>query len=183
MDGITPILFLDVDGVLNSERWFRSGKGKCARYKAARYLKKHKHGPHTDKHSTYMLRETHIDPYSLSLLNQVLRRTDARIVVSSTWRLFPCTLKALATCGIDKWDKRFLGITPSLHGPRGMEIQAWMTENKFTGEFAILDDDGDMAHLSHRLVQTSWRNGMRLRHRDALTEMLLSKASVFTTPE
>lgn len=162
------VLFLDVDGVLNSERWFRSGKGKCVRHKAARYLQKHRCGAHTDKHTTYMLRETHIDPAALSLLNQALRRTDAHIVVCSTWRLFPSTLRALAPCGIDRWDKRFLGVTPSLNGKRGHEIQAWMDTHKYNDRFAILDDDADMVHLTPHLIQTSWRNGMLPRHRDAL---------------
>jgi hypothetical protein len=55
-------LFLDVDGVLNSDDYqFCSGKWN-------------------------MSKKSQIDPTSIPLLNQIIAATNAKIVVSSTWR-------------------------------------------------------------------------------------------------
>ena len=49
---------------------------------------------------------------------------------------------------------------------RGTEIQAWL--DAWRGEpvesFVILDDEGDMAHLLPRLVQTGWSTGLLHEH-------------------
>ena len=52
--------------------------------------------------------------------------------------------------------------------PRGLEIQAWMdSRNVKTEDVVILDDDADMAHLSHRLIRTSFNTGLTSGHVDA----------------
>ena len=48
---------------------------------------------------------------------------------------------------------RVIGKTPVLHTERGEEIQQWIYETGFDGNFIIIDDDSDMCHLIDRLVQ------------------------------
>ena len=61
-----PLLFLDFDGVLNTERHYAELKG---------------HGqPYKDKYGPLF------DPEAVSNLQKIIEATDARIVVSSSWR-------------------------------------------------------------------------------------------------
>jgi hypothetical protein len=45
-----------------------------------------------------------------------------------------------------------IGKTPVLNDLRGKEIQQWIDENNYEGDFIIVDDDNDMCHLMDRLV-------------------------------
>lgn len=153
------IIFLDIDGVLNSARHAAGRNGAAA----------------TDHYKTHGFDGSfELDPIAVNRLDKLLDDTDAFLVLSSTWRLggsgfggIEYTVRALERNGFRHAD-RFVGATPRLHRTpegeervRGHEIQAWLDE--FTGTaggdptvaFAILDDDSDMAHLLPKLVQTS----------------------------
>jgi len=133
------VIFLDVDGVLNSLEHFRdtSGKRKCE--------------------------ADQIDRACVARLNSLTQRTGASIVVSSCWRIGK-SLRQLRelfkTVGIQA---RVVGKTPhtnKISRPRGDEIQSWIDSRKYAPDsFVILDDDSDMAHLKCRLVQTSFEHG------------------------
>lgn len=43
---------------------------------------------------------------------------------------------------------------------RGHEIQEWLDDHPFVQRFVIVDDDGDMAHLMSKLVQTDFTDGL-----------------------
>jgi hypothetical protein len=122
-----PVLFLDVDGVLN-----RCGKSN--------------QGLEADK---------------IDLLRTIIRETNCRVVLSSTWRLNPTALKRVEKeifihdVTPDLGDKTTLRKTV----PRGREIAAWLKENK-AGHFVILDDDNDMEELSSHLVRTESYTGL-----------------------
>ncbi len=145
MDGEpVKIIFLDVDGVLNSVAFWTS----------PRYIR----GRHA------------IDAEAVVLLNRLTDRTGARLVVSSTWRKRGARAmrQTLRDVGITA---PMLGITPDLshreRGPlwvateRGTEIQAWLdTTRRQVNRFVILDDDNDMAHLADRLVRTDYHVGL-----------------------
>jgi hypothetical protein len=157
-----PILFLDVDGVLNSQNWFMSAEGK------ERYF--------VDDH-----RETHIDPCAIIFLNIIVRETDCAIVLSSTWRRghsLGSTLRCFKRKGLraNGWNA-FIGITPImerqfpgssiLQAPtRGAEIQAWLNANgnpeRNGTAICILDDESDMDHLKPFLVRTDIKEGLTL---------------------
>lgn len=133
------VLFLDVDGVLNStEGWCRDN-------------------PHT---STYMTPEC-VDQLK-ELLNK--RCKDVAVVVSSTWRkyfdikAFRAMFDILGLPG-----DRIIGYTPEaehLSSERGHEIQAWLDGHPEVERFVILDDDADMVHLMPHLVQTDPMYGL-----------------------
>lgn len=124
------ILFLDVDGVLNS--WKTGGR--------------------------YALKRA-----CLRRLEKIVRDTDCKIVLSSTWRRDEYALKRLKR--VLKYRGIVLYSTTSYipSGPRGLEIQAWLVQNPNPNgyKFAIVDDDSDM--LDHQLphfFQTDGEYGM-----------------------
>jgi len=132
------ILFLDIDGVLNSDDWlFENGSLTC-------------------------------DPVNVSGLNRIISETDAGIIVSSDWRKWMswsdlCT--RLFSAGVES---EFLGKTPVIdrdtpHGDlphRGREIDGWLRAESYDGTYVILDDRGDMEPHMHRLVQTHYDHGL-----------------------
>lgn len=160
------VLFFDVDGVLNSERWMLA----------------------QPKHTNFVRA---LDPEAVTLLAEIVCRTGARLVVSSTWRRMYSltTLREIlvesgfpAPCPI-------IGTTPVLHRTperevRGHEIQAWLDAAagdeafELAEAFAILDDDSDMAHLLHRLVQTDFKTGLQRVHVERVVTLLSTPAVV-----
>lgn len=115
------VLFLDIDGVLNSDYF---------------YLNRTKE----TKHLPYPLSE--IDPVCVERLNKILSETQARLVVSSSWRHDAFIGRVLKRAGIttDMWD-----ITPYGMGkPRGYEIKQFLSEHEGIKNYVILDDTDDM---------------------------------------
>lgn len=177
------ICFLDIDGVMNSAQfslaqnrdWIR----RMAKYSASKSMKK---GPKPTQ-SIYSW-----DPVTVSNLQFIIEKVpDLKIVVSSTWR------KYFKTEGMkEHFEKNHLdpeliiGCTPSLPQEhlfrsvdRGLEIQAWIDEwnkdkpDKIKEEdLVILDDDSDMAHLKHRLIQTDGATGLTIRDANKAVQML-----------
>lgn len=164
---VKPLLFLDVDGVLNSAEWMRS---------VARREEREQCGAS---------RESSLDPTLCKRLG-VLRATGAELVLSSAWRKLR---QPRNRYGIQRpaWfekilhrrgcrSARFIGQTPSLWTHRGLEIQRWLDENPGHDRFAIVDDDSDMEHLAPRLVQTSWEVGLTEEKCGELVAMLTERA-------
>jgi len=72
---------------------------------------------------------------------------------------------------------RLDGMTPLLDGPRGENIAMFLRHYpgrhiRGYGGVAILDDDGDMAPLLHRLVKTDARFGLQNEHTEAAIKLL-----------
>lgn len=142
------IIFLDIDGVLNCQIYYQSSA----------FNKKDEH------------------PYNqicrdrIKWLNILCKDTDAKVVISSTWRhsgLDYCK-DVLTKCGAD-FD--IIGITPSDNSRiRGVEIHQWLKENIFilTGKhksdfktYAIIDDDSDMLlEQQHNFFHTDNFSGL-----------------------
>jgi hypothetical protein len=152
------VLFLDIDGVLNSSQHFKRTtelRNKTSKlgldYQDSEWL-------------------TNIDPICTNYLKQLMRMIpDLNIVISSTWRkshpigLFKKNLSEMLSISPD----RILDKTPSLHGDgqvRGDEIQDWLNNHPEVTKFAILDDDSDMAHLKDKLFKTTWEHGLQMEH-------------------
>ena len=131
------IIFLDIDGVLNHEAFYKE-----------RFEKRYEDGAIEYPYSE-------IDPKSVANLNSLIEDTGAKVVISSTWRnsgLEYCK-DVLEFHGF-KGD--IIDITPNLRGSdclRGNEILKWVrTNHKLVGdyynftEYVILDDDSDMLY-------------------------------------
>lgn len=130
------IIFLDIDGVLNSEETFK------------------------DKETIF-----HIDPKMAGLLQKILKETGAKVVLSSSWRCHDEGQQAVKKWidFIDVTpDMPLRGGAEQME--RGKEIQAWLDtqsikSNFFVEKYCILDDDSDMLpHQKH--FKTSWKTGL-----------------------
>lgn len=153
---VERVLFLDIDGVLNSHAWLEQG-----------HMKSH----------TKM--ETHFDPEACRLLNTVIQRTGCELVLSSSWRIghdvsWIETVLQKRGCPLAK----FRGETPNLilednsnDDLRGREIEAWLKAADFKDAFVIVDDSNDMGRLLPRLVRTSWRTGLTAEAVEDIVEM------------
>lgn len=145
------ILFLDIDGVLNSRRSM-TAFGAC---------------PWTVEDDHMPL----FDLVAVGLIRKLCDETGAECVLSSTWRRDP-NWRFIG----QKLEIPIIARTPEQSGPRGREIEAWVGDRMKQGhvkKYAIIDDDSDM--LPHQLpffVQTCPRNGMLLEHYEKLKEIL-----------
>ncbi len=182
------IIFLDIDGVLNSEEWMRSRST-------------------SDIDSRYPFYE--FCPDLVDNLNYITDSTGAKIVVSSSWRIgrsvedLQALFKNVGVTGevIDK--------TPSMvikdEGytiPRGCEIERWLDLRKFQRinwsrekqlecikecgieNYIIIDDETDMLYRQHEhFIKTSWKHGLSKYIADKAVEILSSSILNLYYPE
>lgn len=143
-----PVLFLDIDGVLNSGRFFREQYGQV------------------DGRTSEAFAAAQVDPAAVALLNRILADAGADVVVSSTWRLMHRLSDLRGILRSRGFTGRIIGRTPNLGGkPRGHEIQAWLVGRpEQPPAFCILDDDAGMAHLAPFLVRTTFAEGLTEAH-------------------
>ena len=163
---IRPVLFLDLDGVVNSVN----------------------SNLETDENGdTLFVRACkQVDRKLLAELARILAETGCDVVISSTWRKrFSAQEVAdiLVARGMpDELADRFIGVTDEEPVPydildrsgkeRGLQIQRWLDVHPERSTFAIVDDGADMAHLLPHLVQTDCMDGLTRADADRLIEML-----------
>ena len=139
-------IFLDIDGVLNSNDYFSS----LEHMKRMNKLLEMEFNP-SIAHGV-----SSIDPVAVKNLNQLVENTGAKIVVSSTWRFSPNLPEVFKISGIEA---PIFSITPSSQSRiRGEEIQVWLDKKAESPySYVILDDDSDM--LREQLpyfIQVNW---------------------------
>jgi hypothetical protein len=79
------------------------------------------------------------DPKLVARLCAVLERTEAQIVLTSTWRYDPAGLFSAK-----RWGIPYIDITPDLpKEPRRNEIYAWLRDHPDVSRYAVLDDEDD----------------------------------------
>ncbi len=110
------VIFLDVDGVLNSDEYF-------------------------DRIQNLDIEgiESEIDINKVKLLKKAIDETGAKVVLSSSWRYTKNVLelkKLLSDYGIHITDS-----TPVVEHKRGLEIRKWLEDNDSVEDFIILDDE------------------------------------------
>lgn len=160
------IVFLDIDGVLNCERCFRSHR---------------KQWEDAGKPPLTERLWSMIEPGHVKHLNKLLADTGAQVVISSSWRGDPETPNILKENGVVM---DCIGRTPgswyekdsNMHSLRGEEIQKWMDTNLESQDpddlaYVILDDDSDMLPHQH-FVQTDWIHGLDEGHVHRATQIL-----------
>lgn len=152
------ILFLDIDGVLNSHQWFEERRAK--------------YGFDTQ------FRE--IDPKLVALLDDIIEKTGCHIVLSSTWRLSSSWRADLEAQGLST--DFMIDRTPSMHRPdgagveyceRGREVLAWLEENPHVTKHAIVDDDRDF-FTYQPLFRTRFETGLTREIADEIISHLNS---------
>ena len=103
-----------------------------------------------------------LDPGCIRVLNEIVARGEADVVVSSTWRYGKTVAELQAMLDTEGFTGRVLDKTP-VGGPgadRGEEIAAWLADHE-VGGFVIIDDHVDMGALRARLVQTHPAHGLQ----------------------
>ena len=136
-----PIIFLDFDGVMNSQLWFTELTAK----------------------KLYSQR-SQLEPRAASLLNELCKKTGAKIVVTSVWRLNRTVEELQGILNQSGCTAEVIGKTEDLrYGEagdcvlRGNEILHWIKEHdKLCGNpsisyhlytrYVIFDDDSDMLY-------------------------------------
>lgn len=141
------VLFLDIDGVCNSEEYMTSG----------RHIKGTMLG---------------IDPFPAVLVKMIVQDTGCDVVLSSTWRLNKDSREDVRREVVD-----FVDVTPDLWREgkhlRGEEIEDWLNRHPEVTRYAILDDDTDMlAYQAPNFFKTSWKEGLTREIAQAVTEHL-----------
>ena len=147
------VLFLDIDGVLNSQDFFNK------RYDLIK----------DGIHPNYPY--TEFDPLSIKELNRILDNTDAKLVVSSSWRHDPNLNNTFKEVGISH---DIFDITPYLGNvDRGFEIEKFIKDNNVE-VYAILDDDTDMldSQLTNFFKTNAYSNGLNSEIADKVIEHL-----------
>lgn len=145
-------IFLDVDGVLNSTRF------------AKRMF---------SEEGVRIYAENILDKNAVLCLKQIVVRSGADIIVSSTWRLsvshFIALQDQLSRVGLTAHD-----ITPrDPYRTRGYEIQTWLDNNPSYKKFVIIDDENDVNELSDHLLQTDGYEGLTARDIDRAVDILM----------
>lgn len=130
-------LFVDFDGVLNSDYYLRTCN-ECGLI---------------------------IDPSRMELLKQIIDKTGAKIVLSTSWRehwekdCALCDEIGLQINGIfEKYCLEIYDKTPQINTDREEQILAFLDNNPYT-HFAIIDD----AFLSHPLLNDNFIRTANLR--------------------
>ena len=123
------VIFLDFDGVLNSANYLL-GREDCG---------------------------VVIDPTRMVLLKQIAQATDAKIVLSTSWREHwsknpaECDSTGVLINSIfGKYDLQILDKTPELRARREVEIINWLDKHPEVKNFVVLDD---------RLLSADYLNG------------------------
>ncbi len=115
-----------------------------------------------------------LDPRNVSVLNAIVEATGAVVVVSSTWRLsmpFAALKSTFASVGCVA---EIIDVTPEINGrERVLEVVAWLERQaEPPTHFVVLDDDFDMPAFPDKLVRTSKFYGLCARDLPAVLAIL-----------
>lgn len=140
---VSRIVFLDLDGVLNSNDFYAREGLNC---------------------------RPPFDPLAVLRLDRLCREAQADVVLSSSWRGASEIPGWLCERGFGGC---VIGRTPTVAGIRGREIAKWIIHADIEiAAFCILDDGDDMGELLPYLIQTTQEHGLQDEHVDRAISML-----------
>lgn len=147
------IIFLDIDGVLNSN--------KTTRRTMNGYI--------------------FVGNRQLKNLKRIVNATQAKIVLSSDWRYdrddpkYNSDYLELET-ELMRYGIQFYGFTPELSSAhRGAEIVQWLTEHPEVSSFVILDDRTDIEPNKDHWVKTTISHGLGTTETDEAIKILMKE--------
>ncbi len=150
------IIFLDVDGVLNSIRGLKDTYAVTRR-------------PYSGYDYPFDIR-------CMYNLKHLVEETNSYLVITSTWRMHEIgksvLLNELKKYGLDS---RVIGYTDILHRSRGEEIKDYLSKLDVNVNYIILDDDNDFEELEEYLIQTSFETGLTSENVDLGIKKMLKK--------
>jgi hypothetical protein len=166
------IVFLDFDGVINSDRYFD-------RFVASGSLLVH------------LAHEANgIDPEAVERLNAIIDATGAACVLSTSWRHgYPVDrlvefLRSRGFCGevigrtptSDEIDPGEWNLLETCDQERGLEIAMWLRSHPDVTAYVVLDDCPVGLAAEERRVATEFATGLLDEHVELAIEMLGRKA-------
>jgi len=154
------VLFLDIDGVLNSKLYYK-------------YIYKPEEG-------------SRFDPYCVILVKRLVEEFSLKIVISSTWRNGSVNrlMKELNEHNMieylhDDWHTPFVR-----RASRGSEINLWLDSHPEVKDYLILDDNENLLdHQLSRFVKTSNYLGMVQERYHQARNLLLSYNQIGVSSE
>ena len=158
------IIFLDIDGVLNSQHFFKT-----------KYIK--------EKDDIFKADFNSIDDEPLNCLNSIVNQTGAEIVISSTWR-FNHYNNLIKIFRLKNFTGKIVGKIGKGECVRGCQIHEWLRENndyigaesasKFN-KYVIIDDNDDMLlRQKDNFVQVNNEYGLLPEDIDKVVKILNS---------
>jgi hypothetical protein len=146
------IVFLDIDGVLNSDGYVST----------------------RPQVSGELWTIDDLDPESIATLNTLVAATGAQFVLSSSWRHHHTLAEMEALLKMRGFSGTLIGATPRLFGEtRGAEIRTWLqVQSRPPHAFAILDDELPSENLGHVWIRTDPAVGVTVSDVQRLIELL-----------
>lgn len=158
------LLFLDIDGVLNSNTFYEANKLEIARAGS----------------SIFWRSVAELNPEACALVNKFCDDNDLQIVISSTWRKLHDRRDIQTMFAKRGLFTEIIATTPNLKGNwRGNEIKAFLKEHPSlqVEAYVIFDDDSDF-DADQPLVRTSWSEGLKEEHIVKAQEILNGQLAV-----
>lgn len=160
------ILFLDIDGVLATPK----------SYKTIRHIKasptENNPMPEDKEYNSF-------DPKAVAHLNHILEKTDAILVMSSTWRKLSSFMELKVILKQEGVKGKLLDITGDHYRGRGHEVKDWLEKNSSIVDKYVIVDDDIQDILEHHPKNTvhvmgGWLggHGMLRKHAVRATEIL-----------
>lgn len=150
------ILFLDIDGVLNSEVYYKSTA-------------------HSENNSS------RFDPLGVEFIKKLVEEFSLRIVISSTWR-YGAADRLMHELKNSKLIKYLYHewFTPVIHpAHRGTEIKLWIDLHPEVTDYVIIDDDENMLEEQMtRFVRTGLHEGMTEEHFNRVRAILSAEEPI-----
>lgn len=157
-------IFLDIDGVLNSEHTLEDRSTSIASIICDQYLKN---------------------------LRTIVEETDAKLVLSSSWRVYfgeytkePRNIFAIHLVqALAKHNLKLHDMTPFIKGnfsnERGLEIKTYMDQNNIT-DYVVIDDEEFSDFKKHldmsRFIQTNFGDETTTIENEGLNKKIAEKA-------
>lgn len=150
------IIFLDIDGVLNTSRW----EELCLL-------------ENIDLEDQFGIT---FDDISIANLRTIIYHTNAQIVIHSTWKLLHDI-----DWFVEMWETRKLpgtiySVTPDIgpHYNKHDEISMWLRHHPYTSHYAILDDEKEFySPLSGHHILIDGYCGITMSNAEKAIELLL----------
>ncbi len=165
------VVALDLDGVVNSANWLKHRATESGRRLRDGFVAEY------DRRTAIEL--ANIDPECGRLVSDLVSKTGAYLIISSTWRegREPAHFEWLfKTAGCPLPRGSVIGCTPVLDhlssNKRGHEIDAWVKANAFGGRLIILDDDSEGFLDCQSLFTTDYQTGLTEENVKAILEYL-----------